>query len=112
MKKQQMFMDIILSNVNEIGVEDNKIEVHSLCLPSCQKDNKVILKAVLKLADNLMHTAIFNSDKSEVNWIGVSLIGSEDDCAWDIRPLGTYLYEGVSGLAIFFKALNSVIPKQ
>lgn len=112
MKKQQMFLDIILSNVNEIGVEDNKLEVHSLHLPSSPKNNEIILKAVLKIANHILHTAVFNSDKSEVNWIGVSLIGSEDDCAWDIRPLGTYLYEGVSGLAIFFKALNSTVPRQ
>lgn len=53
-----------------------------------------------------------DKDRTEVNWIGVTLIGNEDDCSWDIRPLGTYLYEGMSGLAIFFNALYTVDPQK
>lgn len=64
------------------------------------------------MADSLIKTAVFNKDRTEVNWIGVTLIGNEDDCSWDIRPLGTYLYEGMSGLAIFFNALYAVDPQR
>lgn len=113
LKRQLMFMNIILTEINEFQVEDKKIELQQMkMIPHREKNKAHLLKAVQKLADSLIKTAVFNKDRTEVNWIGVTLIGNEDDCSWDIRPLGTYLYEGMSGLAIFFNALYAVDPQK
>lgn len=113
LKRQLMFMNIILTEINEFQVEDKKIELQQMkMIPHREKNKAHLLKAVQKLADSLIKTAVFNKDRTEVNWIGVTLIGNEDDCSWDIRPLGTYLYEGMSGLAIFFNALYTVDPQK
>ncbi|MDE7201297.1 MAG: hypothetical protein K2O91_05170, partial [Lachnospiraceae bacterium] len=33
-------------------------------------------------------------------------MGNEDEGIWDIEPLGMYLYDGIAGIAIFFKRLS------
>lgn len=108
MERQSMFTKIILTDVNNFHVDEKELEfrqignIDSIYHP---------LKAAEKLAENLMQSAVFNDKKDDVNWIGVTLIGDEENCAWDIRPLGTYLYEGLSGIAIFFNALQKLNPK-
>ena len=81
-----MFMNIILTEINEFQVEDKKIELQQMkMIPHREKNKAHLLKAVQKLADSLIKTAVFNKDRTEVNWIGVTLIVNEDDCSWDIN---------------------------
>ena len=54
-----------------------------------------------ELAENLLHDAVITPDKHDVNWIGVSSVGSDENSTWQIQPLGNYLYEGLAGIAIF-----------
>lgn len=61
--------------------------------------------AIERLAENLLHDAVITPDKHDVNWIGVSSVGSDENSTWQIQPLGNYLYEGLAGIAIFFHAL-------
>lgn len=70
------------------------------------KDNKVnskmcYMEAATTIAEYLRKSAIFNDDKSEVNWIGIGIVGNQES-RWSIAPLNTYLYDGVAGMAVFF----------
>lgn len=48
--------------------------------------------AIERLAENLLHDAVITPDKHDVNWIGVSSVGSDENSTWQIQPLGNYLY--------------------
>lgn len=108
MERQSMFIKIILTNVNNFHVNEKKITFHQIKYINSKAS---MLKASDTIAKTLIKTAIFNDKKDDINWIGVTLIGDEDNYAWDIRPLGTYLYEGLSGIAIFFNALQKLNPQ-
>lgn len=69
-------------------------------------DKRIYIRAVESIADALLKDAVFNDHKDDVNWIGVFVNGNDEEARWEVRPLTTYLYEGISGIAIFFNALD------
>lgn len=106
LKAQQMYMDIVLTDIDEFQSNAERKEIPQVNTENFLYDsNKITLNAIFKLADTLIDRGVFNKDKTEVNWIGMTLVGDESNCSWDIKPLGTYLYEGMSGLSIFFNSL-------
>ena len=106
LKTQLMYMDIVLTDIDEFQSNAARKEIPKANIKNSLNDlDDIILSAIFKLADTLIERAVFNKDKTEVNWIGMTLVGDENNCSWDIKPLGTYLYEGMSGLSIFFNSL-------
>lgn len=108
MERQSMFTKIILTDIENFHVDEKELKFKQI---GERKSIYSPLKAAEKLAESLLESAVFNNKKDDVNWIGVTLIGDEENCDWDIRPLGTYLYEGLSGIAIFFNALQKLNPQ-
>ena len=106
LKTQLMYMDIVLTDIDEFQSNAARKEIPKANIKNSLNDlDDITLSAIFKLADTLIERAVFNKDKTEVNWIGMTLVGDENNCSWDIKPLGTYLYEGMSGLSIFFNSL-------
>lgn len=55
-----MFMNIILTEINEFQVEDKKIELQQMkMIPHREKNKAHLLKAVQKLADSLIKNCCF-----------------------------------------------------
>lgn len=61
------------------------------------------LKEAIKIGEYLLTKAIYGSNNGErdIAWIGCNLIGDEE-FEWKIQPIGTNLYDGLGGIAIFY----------
>lgn len=64
-------------------------------------DRERLLKAACAIGDRLEATAL--RGESDVAWIGLTLIGDSD---WSLAPLGTDLYDGLPGVALFLGYLG------
>lgn len=104
MEEQSRYLKIALTDLNDYKItrKHGKIIKNNLKSAFDMEKQKA---AIERLAENLLHDAVITLDKHDINWIGVSSIGSEENSAWQIQPLGNYLYEGLAGIAIFFHAL-------
>jgi type 2 lantibiotic biosynthesis protein LanM len=107
LKEQLRYIKISLSNMNDLA-EDKDFyalsSVHKIKEATLNPD--LWLRAVMHIADELIERGVLSADGSDINWLSIAAIGKDQDSTWDIRPLDTYLYEGLSGLSIFFNALN------
>lgn len=56
-------------------------------------------RVITMLSDRLCSYALWNQKKSEVSW-PVLRFASSGSCAWQIRPMGIYFYDGLSGMLL------------
>lgn len=107
-EQQEMYIRVLLDNADKTQEQQSsKFEFKStLTIISSEIHKENCVKAVKKIADYYLKKAVWGSDRKDVNWIVTTLVGNNDDFSWDIRTLKVYLYEGLSGIAIFFTALN------
>ena len=103
MEKQCMYIQIALARLNDVEKKVIKIFEHTKVDVD---DKRIYIRAVESIADAWLKDAVFNDHKDDVNWIGVFVNGNDEEARWEVRPLTTYLYEGISGIAIFFNALD------
>lgn len=114
---------ILNMNIEERDVQERFIKITLTNLDECEKDmslrkfqivqeedeNKEILwNAVKKIAEQLQNTAVWGETKKDVNWLGISSVGQRGNTTWSIQPLGNYLYDGIAGIAVFFRSLQKV----
>lgn len=64
-------------------------------------------RVVMSIFDIIYEQAVFSPQKDDVNWIGISLIGQNENI-WNVAPLGNYLYDGISGVAVFIFAMRKI----
>src|SRR5262249_6535528 len=74
--------------------------------PAADRDR--LLAASRALADGLAEQAI-HGGHGDVTWIGLAL--AKDD-QWELSPLGTDLYDGLPGLALFLAYLGNVVNEE
>jgi type 2 lantibiotic biosynthesis protein LanM len=67
-------------------------------------DPQRLLAASCAVADWLAEHAI-HGPRGDVNWVGLTLVRDEQ---WSLLPLGTDLYDGVPGVALFLAYLGAV----
>ena len=106
--RQKMYILLTLSKTTMLErlVQENQRNMQKYYLDTiCISEEKMYLRGAKLIADDIIKKAIFNKEKNDVNWIGISM-GNEDEGIWDIEPLGMYLYDGIAGIAIFFKRLS------
>ena len=72
---------------------------HQRCL-----NKESIYTQCMKIAQRLIDNALYNSKRTKVGWIGVSLEGL-DEVKWNVVPLNYDLYNGIGGIAIFVHAI-------
>lgn len=105
-KEHQMrFIKIALTNLDNCEKE-MALRSFSILLDGADNRTSYIKEAIRKITDTLVDTAIYGKSKKDVNWIGITSIGESGNSAWSIRPLNNYFYEGLAGIAVYFRALN------
>lgn len=103
---QERFIKITLTNLDEC---EKDMSVRKFQIVQEENENKEILwRAVKNIAEQLRNTAVWGETKKDVNWLGISSVGQRGNTTWSIQPLGNYLYDGIAGIAIFFRALQKV----
>jgi type 2 lantibiotic biosynthesis protein LanM len=114
LKQQKLFIvlavtsidDMETSNyhVNRRGVDYilNEKKVANIFMKS---NNDLIFNRCRNIIDRIEEGAIYNKDKTKVNWIGVTMGGLEE-IHWNVTPLSFDLYGGVGGIAIFLHAFT------
>lgn len=113
-EKQKLYILLTLSKttmVDRILLENQRNMWEHYCSNLKPPKEEVYLNAARVVGDRIIEGAIYNKDKTDVNWIGISL-GNEEAGIWDIEPLGMYLYDGIAGIAVFFKALSNIVPEE
>ncbi|WP_405121550.1 type 2 lanthipeptide synthetase LanM [Sellimonas caecigallum] len=73
---------------------------------SIEAEEKSRAQVVDSLADRLCRYAIWNTNKTEVSWF-VLRFSAQESCAWGIRPMGMYLYDGLAGMLLLTTMLRS-----
>lgn len=107
MEDQVRFIKITLTDLDECE-KDMAIRNFTAAGHMVQKDHNNVEKSIKKIADILFDTAVWGNDRTDVNWLGITSIGQRGNTAWNIQPLSNYLYDGIAGIAIFFRALSHV----
>jgi len=69
-------------------------------------DKKEFLNKAIEIGEYLLKTAIIGDNQGEKDlcWIGAGYVDDQEG-EWRIEPVGTSLYEGVSGIALFLAYL-------
>lgn len=107
---QSMYLKIALKTLKDLKVNKKKMNADMLMTKKVLNDPKQYKEAVKHVADALLQDAIFGDRKEDINWKGLFSDHSDQKAGWEVRPLGTDLYEGLSGIAIFFHALHQTFP--
>lgn len=107
---QSRYIEISLgmSGLSELKQKSKMIEENLSVIPM---KKKLYIQRVIEYGDFLLNTAIYNEDRSDVNWIGIKL---QESCEtdWKLIPLGDYLYDGKGGITIFLHLLKSTGVKK
>lgn len=103
MDEQKRFIKISLTNLDEC---EKDMSMRQFPISTQDVDKRVIWSAVKKIANILLESAVWGENKEDVNWLGISSIGQRGNTTWNIQPLGNYLYDGIAGISIFFRALK------
>jgi type 2 lantibiotic biosynthesis protein LanM len=72
-------------------------------IPTSSPEDTSFLKAAIDIGKRLADLALQTED--EVSWVGVKLLR---DRIWSLQPLGTDLYDGIPGVALFLAYLDQV----
>lgn len=66
----------------------------------------VMEKCIRKIADDIEKLAFYNNQMNKVNWIAASRDGYDQNIHWRFFPIDYFLYDGISGLAVFYAAVQ------
>lgn len=106
-KQQEMYIRVVLDDTGKTDGNSARIEY------KFNKNNITnqiheanCIKSVQRIADYYMEKAVWGYGRKDVNWMATMPVGDDDNFSWDIRMLAVYLYEGLSGIAIFFAAID------
>lgn len=106
-EQQEMYIRVSLYDADNPQEQSGRMKCKStLNIISSEIHKENCVKTVKRIADYYIKKAVWGNDRKDVNWIVTTLVGDNDDFSWDIRTLKVYLYEGLSGIAIFFAVLN------
>lgn len=109
LKKQIYYIRMSLSTLSkkntlaQVGFntnENNKVE---------KVDGTIFLNTAKKIGDHLYESAIFGQSKNDVTWVGVN---SDFDETLSVSPLELGLYNGISGIGLFFSALAKITKEE
>lgn len=130
---QQSGMELVNQRLNKLSQEDldkqiwfiktslatlkisNKTDSHKIQLRQKINNNKVynpnlqkqLLATACQIADRLK---ILSYQKSElINWMGLTLTPNQQ---WTLAPLGTDLYAGIPGVALFLAYIGEITQNQ
>ena len=105
LKRQITFIQLLLTDMNDHHSpyrSEYTLSQVSKDFDKKQVSRQLAEKTFNKLIDNMA----VSPDGSSVCWLSMTVIGSEKNPGWQIRPLGPYLYDGYAGLDIFLWAYH------
>lgn len=105
LEEQKRFIKIALTDLDECE-KDVSMRAFPITNKSEIVEREDLWRAVRKIANVLLESAVWGEKKKDVNWLGISSIGQRGNTSWNIQPLGNYLYDGIAGITIFFNALQ------
>lgn len=106
--EQLRLIKISLTDINDAETIHNKPTITQYIEKKISFTKERAIRAVEIIYEQLIDTMVVDKRNGSVNWLGVTAVGNGENAAWSIRPLGTYLYDGLSGLALFFAAFGRV----
>ncbi|WP_164215652.1 type 2 lanthipeptide synthetase LanM family protein [Virgibacillus sp. YIM 98842] len=76
-------------------------------------DKRKILEEAINIGEYLKDRAVhgINKEKTDVCWVGVNLVGT-NETKWSLSPVGADLYDGLSGIALFFAYLSEATGRE
>lgn len=107
LEQQVRFIKVALTDLDKCEKE-MVFRNFSVLLNRADENTSYTRKAIEKITNTLLKTAVFGKSGDDANWIGITSVGERGSTAWSIRPLNNYFYEGLAGIAVYFRALNWV----
>lgn len=108
------FINTTMTSLDLEDVKNNKI----IKLKKLTEGEKRILhddylKASIMLGEYLMERAYYgiNEGEEDISWISINVVG-EKESEWSIKPIGTSIYEGLCGIALYFAHLAKITNRQ
>lgn len=107
--QQKLYIVLSVASTENIAEAKVREEKKQEVIRLLRKDIQISLKeqSILwqckNIVKKLRESAIYNSDRNKVGWIGVSLMGIEE-IKWNVVPLNYDLYNGIGGIAVFLHA--------
>ncbi len=102
LQRQQLYLQLLFTKYSLPGF--NKVAKIQHSMYRC-KDSKLYLEAAREIAKDLLSKAKYNNAKTDVNWLEITVEGSEDGI-WSFEPLNMYLYNGLAGILVFLVSLK------
>lgn len=111
---QKSFIDISLSYDPEYNLAKPQPKIE-LRVKKFNVDEEYILKekylqVAEKIGDHLINIA-FQSKNKDICWLDINVLG-EKATDWNITPVGCDMYNGISGIMLFFINLYKLTDKQ
>ena len=108
MEEQLRLIKISLTDINDEEIIRNKPTIAQYLEKNVPFTKDNAMRAIEIIYKKVIDTMVVDKRSGSVNWLGVTAVGEGGNAAWSIRPLGTYLYDGLAGLALFFAAFGKV----
>lgn len=112
-EQQEMYIRIVLDNTGKTkGSSGKKLYEYDKnnIVDYVHKTN--CINAVQRIADYYLEKAVWGDAGKDVDWMITMPVGDDDDFSWDIRGMSVYLYEGLSGIAIYFAAMSKYFENE
>ena len=108
LEEQLRLIKISLTDINDEEIIRNKPTIAQYLEKNVPFTKDNAMRAIEIIYKKVIDTMVVDKRSGSVNWLGVTAVGEGGNAAWSIRPLGTYLYDGLAGLALFFAAFGKV----
>ena len=103
-ERQCIFIRISLS-MTKYSELKHKLNVSAVYKSEVGFKKEKVITLAKKYGDFLINSAIYNNDKTDVNWIGIK-VQDNDRSDWHLAPLNRYFYDGKAGIAFYFHVLK------
>lgn len=108
------FINTTMTSLDLEDVKNNKV----IKLKKLSNDEEKILhddylKASVMLGEYLMNRAYYgmNEGEQDISWVSINVVG-EKESEWSIVPIGPSIYEGLSGIALYYAYLAKITNRQ
>lgn len=109
MRRQEKLIRAALLPGTKRNIEKKKKTDASFDINISQDDIETIIAG--RIGEILLQEAIWSDDGKDVGWISIVMAGYRER-GYLIRPMGLYLYDGLSGILLFMNRLEDRIPKK
>ncbi len=107
--RQIDFIRKAMISLKKTSPHHEPIKFSDIKLVTQNNEKSLLLEAALKIGEYLQAEAIWGTE--DACWIGVSVEEEVNTMQCQLSPIGTSLYQGVAGLALFFAYLSEITQR-